>query len=36
MTICLYKGLTPDSQAHTVHREPTLRPDLDLKLKGEP
>ena len=29
MTICLYKGLTPDRQAHTVRREPTMRPDLD-------
>jgi len=31
MIICLYKELTPDRQAHTVHREPTLRPDLDLE-----
>ena len=34
MTICLYKGLTPDRQAHTVHREPTMRPDLDLEAAG--
>ena len=34
MTICLYKGLTPDSQAHTVHREPQCGPILISKLRA--
>ena len=34
MTICLYKELTPDSQAHTLHREPQCGPILISKLRA--